>query len=332
MPEISIIVPLYNKRKYVTAMLESIRRQTFQEYELILVDDGSTDGSGQIAEEYANHDRRVHVVHIKNGGVSHARNVGLETATGMYITFIDADDTVVPNYLENLYRCITENDVDLVISGVTKTNCEDGRNHVIIAPYSGVKSIDVILRDFVRVQKSTGIYGTCVAKLFHRSLCESARFDENLELAEDYDFYIKLFKEIRTVYFDNHSLYYYLQDADNSSVRVKDDEIDYLGQVMIQLRVEDFLRKNSAYYGENRELTEKSLSNYFYNALRYSRGEKAHVVFNELYLYFKNGDVKLKGSGIRQKLLLTLFKHRKEKTIHFFTSAWHFARRVLRKG
>lgn len=332
MPEVSIIVPLYNKKEYVTDMLESVRSQSFQDYELILVDDGSTDGSGQIAERYAAHDERLRVVHIKNGGVSHARNIGLEMATGTYITFIDADDTVATDYLENLYRCITENDVDLVISGVVKTNCRDDGNSVVIAPYCGKKSIGEVLPNFAEVQKRTGIYGTCVAKLFPRSLCKSVFFDEQLELAEDLEFYIRLFNRVQTIFFDDHALYYYLQNTENSSARVKDDQIDYLSQATIQIKVKGFLQSKSMYCGNNRIIVDQNISRFVYYSMHYAGKERFHDVFQTIYRYVKTDSIDLKGNNSRQKVLFWLLKRGRERTAALCVLAWRYAREIVCKG
>ena len=100
--QISIIVPVYNSEKYLDACIDSILSQSFRDFELILVDDGSKDSSAQICDEYASQDTRVRVIHKANGGVSAARNDGLDIAKGEYITFIDSDDWVEREYLETL--------------------------------------------------------------------------------------------------------------------------------------------------------------------------------------------------------------------------------------
>ena len=101
MTAISIIVPLYNKKKYLTKMLNSVLAQSFSDFELLIIDDGSTDGSELIADEYAERDSRIRVWHISNRGVSHARNVGLSLSKGEYITFVDADDSIDVRMVEH---------------------------------------------------------------------------------------------------------------------------------------------------------------------------------------------------------------------------------------
>ena len=116
-PKVSLIVPVYNVEKYLSACLDSILTQTFSEFELILVVDGATDRSGDICNEYAQKDDRIVVCHKENGGVSTARNKGLELAKADYVSFIDSDDTLRNNYVERLYNAITDGDYDLVVCG-----------------------------------------------------------------------------------------------------------------------------------------------------------------------------------------------------------------------
>lgn len=112
---ISVIVPVYNVEKYLHQCVDSILAQTFTDFELILVDDGSPDSCGMICDTYANQDLRVRVVHQENGGISAARNTGLDMAKGKYIVFVDSDDYVSKDYLEKLYSCLVHNNADISI-------------------------------------------------------------------------------------------------------------------------------------------------------------------------------------------------------------------------
>lgn len=100
MPLISIIIPVYNSENAINRCIDSIMSQVFQDWELLLIDDGCTDKSGEICDEYASKDRRIRVFHKENGGVCSARNVGLDNAKGEWITFCDSDDFVYPNWLK----------------------------------------------------------------------------------------------------------------------------------------------------------------------------------------------------------------------------------------
>ena len=117
MKKISIIVPIYNIEKYLPRCLDSILAQTYKNLEVILVDDGSVDNSGMIADKYARNDQRIIVIHQVNKGVSAARNAGLDLATGDYIGFVDGDDYIEPDMYEILMRIIDEQQVDIAHCG-----------------------------------------------------------------------------------------------------------------------------------------------------------------------------------------------------------------------
>lgn len=114
--KVSVIVPIYNVENYLIECVESILNQSYADIEVILIDDGSDDSSGLIADEFAKLDSRVRVIHIENSGVSFSRNLGLKESTGKYVTFVDADDAVAPSFVENLLKLATENSADYVVS------------------------------------------------------------------------------------------------------------------------------------------------------------------------------------------------------------------------
>lgn len=116
-PKISILVPVYNMERYLRQCLDSIRNQTFKDWECILVDDGSKDSSPAICDEFAREDSRFRVIHKTNGGLSSARNVALKEAKGDYIGFVDSDDWIEPGMYEKLYNLITDNDADISMVG-----------------------------------------------------------------------------------------------------------------------------------------------------------------------------------------------------------------------
>ena len=122
---VSIIVPVFNVEKYLRQCLDSILGQTFNQFEVIIVNDGSTDNSGAICQEYEARDNRIVYLEKENGGVSEARNLGLDFATSEYIIFIDSDDWIEPTYVEVLYEKIEEYQADIVFENYTSFNDED---------------------------------------------------------------------------------------------------------------------------------------------------------------------------------------------------------------
>ena len=120
MPKISIIVPVYNVEQYLAECIESIKDQSLTDIEIILVDDGSPDNSGAICDDYALKDDRIKVIHKKNGGLSSARNAGLEVAIGEYIGFVDSDDWVDGEMYEVLYKNAVENQAEIAACNIAK--------------------------------------------------------------------------------------------------------------------------------------------------------------------------------------------------------------------
>ena len=138
LPLVSVVVPVYNVEPYLCRCVDSILDQTYQNLEIILVDDGSPDNCPAICDEYAEKDARVKVIHKVNGGVSDARNVGMKSATGKYLTFIDSDDWAGSTYIEHLFNAIK--DCNWAISGVTYIN--KNKRHTVIP----TSSIDYLVK------------------------------------------------------------------------------------------------------------------------------------------------------------------------------------------
>lgn len=121
-PKLSIIVPVYNVEKYLEKCIISILEQTFEDFELILINDGSTDNCGAICDDFAKQDNRIKVIHKENGGQSSARNIGINIARGEYIGFVDSDDYIMPTMYEKLYKGCQKNNADISIAGWTTVN------------------------------------------------------------------------------------------------------------------------------------------------------------------------------------------------------------------
>ena len=305
---ISIVMPVYNKEKYVAMILEDLSNQVFSDFECILIDDGSTDNTGEICDIFSKKDSRFLVYHIPNGGVSHARNVGMSKAKGKYLTFVDGDDRVHPNYLENLYHCIKKNNVDLVIGSIEKVWSNSDKTISIIPPYLGYRKMDDIMPSFARFQQDTGIFGICTAKLFRRSLVQNICFNESLCLAEDFDFYLNLYNLVNTIYFDDKPYYFYLQSAENSSVLTQDNEIDYVAQVHIMLHYREFLQSRKAYCAENKKIVEHRLSNYVFFALLHCKREKLKLRYLTLRKILLEENFSLCGKSLMQRWILFTLK------------------------
>ncbi len=205
MSKLSVIVPVYNAEKTLSRCVDSILSQTYHDFTLILVDDGSQDGSGKICDGYAEKDSRIKVIHKENGGVSSARNAGLAISAGEYITFLDADDTVPNDYLSCLYDCITANRADIAVCDVAfiRNGTEAMRFSCSEPIISGKTALEKLLS---RKEINSG---PC-AKLFRAELIGEERFPP-MRAYEDMIFNLKVFCKAKKVV-SCHTEYRYIDN------------------------------------------------------------------------------------------------------------------------
>lgn len=311
MCEISIIMPVYNKARYIQSVLLDLQEQGFRDFECIIIDDGSTDLSGQICDDFAAQDNRFCVLHTPNGGVSHARNVGLAKARGKYITFIDADDRIENDYLQLLYADIVSTNADMVIAGPLKF-WEDNRQSVTTPiPYKGVQQFKRLMPEFASVQRNTGIYGFCWGKLVSRELIGDTQFSEWLRLAEDFEFYLRIYPKVKTIYFDDKCKYHYLQEADNSSTIVRDSKIDYLSQLKLNLLYRNYLIDSGFFSAENKVIVQQTLTNYAYFSVLHSVRDSVPLMVQEVHDIVVKEGIQTSGKGVLQRPILYYIRENK---------------------
>lgn len=216
---ISVIVPVYKVEKYISECIESILRQTYSNIELLLVEDGSPDNSGKICDHYATIDKRVRVIHQSNQGVSRARNAALRTVQGEWVTFVDSDDTINTDYIENL---VTANPLfdkwTLAVSGATridrntkiskwKQEFDNRKIQLMSLSNKDYQPLDSILQ-----------FGTILGKLYNLEIIRSKgiQFNEQLPLNEDQLFFFKYLKYINKIVSNNNVGYNYYTDGSAS--------------------------------------------------------------------------------------------------------------------
>lgn len=206
-PLISIIVPIYNVDKYLERCIDSIVGQTYKNLETILVDDGSTDESGEIADRYADKDKRVRVIHKENGGVSSARNAGIKESTGDYIMFVDADDKIDERTCEICIESI-KNDEDLVsfsLSHIDENEKGESKEGAVDGRVRYLTSNKEIVEDYLR-----GDNLRTVARLFKRATVGDLVFDESMRIHEDALFAFKFLEKSNSAVSINIPLYFYI--------------------------------------------------------------------------------------------------------------------------
>lgn len=198
-------MPVYNTAQYVSRMLDSIKSQTLTDFEVLMIDDGSTDGSGKILEQYAASDSRFKVVHKPNGGVSAARQTGLELVQGEYVIHADSDDWVEPTMLEELYSQAKKEDADVVICDFY-SNSDENQLYVVQKP-SSTNGLQVASDLFQQ------LHGSCCNKLVKRTCYSeaSARFFPGIDYCEDWFFWLQVLlrPHVRVSYLNKAFYHYY---------------------------------------------------------------------------------------------------------------------------
>lgn len=199
---ISVIVPVYNVESYVAECIESIQNQTYMNLEIILVNDGSTDASGDICDKYAAYDERIQVIHKENAGVSAARNTGIEAANGDYIGFVDSDDYIAPTMYEDMLKLMAEHDLDIIECTAFRNNgdtniegCNDG-------------SLEIFNRDEALKMAMYDCFVAVWSQLYKRRVISDVRFPVGRKFEDSAVSYLFIANTKRVGHI-NRCLYYY---------------------------------------------------------------------------------------------------------------------------
>ena len=293
---VSIVFPVYNKSELLPTTLPSLLSQTYRDFELIAVDDGSTDGSGDFLDRLAKTDSRVKVIRQPNAGVSAARNAALDRASGDYVVFADADDTVCPDWLEVLAKEAEISRADIVVSGFFSTDSNGKALDTVLPPEEGNITGKEFLGNFYAHQSNHGLPGFGHGKIVRRDLIEknNIRFTPGLKLAEDLDFFVRLYDKAETVRTVRYAGYNYLQGAENSTGGSSAYRVDYLSQVKIWLGIVSILTAHGEYCGENRAFADEKLGGYISCAMLY-RSDVNRTSASEMRRLC--GDIRAVGNG-----------------------------------
>ncbi len=220
-PLISVIVPVYNVEKYIAACVDSILAQTYTNLEILLVDDGSTDSSGALCDEYARRDVRVRVIHQENGGLSDARNTGMQSAQGTYFAFVDSDDFIAGDYIAYLYGMIEKHHAQIAVCGYQKVYPGDENScyGTQTDKHNSVNSEKVYRTEegLRQLLYQRGMITSAWGRLFDASLfmhTDAIQFPVG-KLHEDVAVMYKLFGAADTIVCGDEAKYYYLQRADS---------------------------------------------------------------------------------------------------------------------
>lgn len=267
-PVVSIIVPVYNAEKYLRRCIDSVLAQTYQDFELLLIDDGSKDSSGAICDEYAKKVTRVKVFHKENGGVSSARNVGLDNAKGEYITFVDADDWIKPLYLEHLLRGIEKSDMVIAYATVFRENDNEGVEEKYLEHDITDKNFSLLFEE-----NAMSWHTSPWSKLYKRKIIETHRFrfEVDVHLGEDAIFLYSYMLQTRKIKVVCHTDYCYMSEVIGSlTKRTNALQSELVAMQKIHSLVD-------------RMVTERDLSEKARNELNWLKAFYVNRVLNSLY-------------------------------------------------
>lgn len=330
MVQVSIIMPLYNKKQYVENVINAIIDQTYQDWELIVVNDGSSDGSEKIVQQMIQKDDRIKLINQENKGVSEARNKALQFAKGKWIWFVDADDMPQKDFLKIALKESLD-DVKIIIGSFDRYYEDQEIQHIEIEEKGTIEGNDISTL-FMKYQYENGYWGYLWNKLIYREwiLNENIKFEKNLKLAEDLKFMIQLYRLDPKIKIVSCCAMRYTVDAYNSS---KDKKIDYYAQMHIQLMIYDWI------------VTEKGQVNYDDNLKRIISNYAGCIIFHA----FENGEdyqekaLKLMNETKTIDLLMTVgidkvmqpivkgLKERKLRKIEIYLNSRNLIRKLYRK-
>lgn len=216
METISVIIPAYNVEQYLPACLESIINQTYKNLEIILVDDGSQDRTGNICDEYVLKDSRIKVIHKTNGGVSSARNIGMDAATGKYVSFVDGDDWIDPQMYETLYNNALKYNTDISCCGIAQKRI-DGSISTLADDKLKFFSKKQLIKGFFDdpLIKET-MYGPC-NKIIKKELIKSHSFDTRFAIGEDLLFMFECLEMSENIVLENKPMYQYIKRSGSAT-------------------------------------------------------------------------------------------------------------------
>jgi glycosyltransferase involved in cell wall biosynthesis len=261
----SIIIPVYKVEKYLSQCIESVINQSFADFEIILVDDGSPDNSGAICDEYAIKDNRITVIHKKNEGVSKARNSGLSVAKGIFIWFLDSDDFMATNAIEEIASTIMKNNnLDMITCAHINEYC-NGNSQIALLPMQTTQK-GISMEEFLAIlYKTGGAYWAPWKNIYKRDVIvkNDLMFSSNIICAEDSDFFMNFVRVAEEFYIFNKPTVHYRIDREGSMTNTMS-----IGGIMGQLYV---FSSNYNFYdeceGKNNDKMKTFFANKFANSI-----------------------------------------------------------------
>lgn len=277
---VSVIVPIYKVEKYLDVCINSIVKQTYTNLEIILVDDGSPDRCPQICDSWMEKDSRIKVIHKANGGLSAARNSGLDISEGDYISFVDSDDYIAPIFIEILLLNALRNNAQISCTGY----CEVSENAKILGDYGRADELVMNKYEAIKYLFSSDSFGNYAwNKLYRRDLFDNIRFPNGM-MMEDLGTTYLLIEKSEFITYNPQKLYYYLQRED--SILHNPNENFYKDKIKLSLQRYNFLKNIMGDFDENIEFIIEVIFQCFPNII--DDKETVNTVCSEMeYFWYK---------------------------------------------
>ena len=291
--KVSVIVAAYNIEDYIVKCLESIANQTYKNLEVIVVDDGSNDNTGKLADEFAENDNRFIVIHKENGGVSSARNKGIDVASGDFIGFVDGDDTIEVDMYEMLVNNAIKYDADIshcgykVIESNKETLFYDTKQIIIQDRKKGL----------VDLFEGTIIEPSLCNKIFKRSLVKEVRLDESIKINEDLYFNVVLFDKSNKSVFEDKPKYYYMKRQNSATTSSINNVRRITDPLKVYEMIVDFYKKDAEILPYAKKMQIGRNIN-IYNLLTFEKKTEFKKLKKEIRKYIKLNKSEIENSNI----------------------------------
>ena len=327
MDKVSIIIPIYNGEKYLKRCLDSILAQTYENIELVCVNDGSKDGTLDILKEYQKNDSRVIIIDKKNTGVSDSRNLGIKKSTGQYIAFCDADDMYEKNYIEKLYTFLTKKNVDAVRCNFRVIDENDNQtdkgdlSELNNKTYSSEKIKKIIIPMALNGKWPCFSYLIFVKK----EKVKNIKFPTDIHMMEDVVFYLNLLLNLDNIFVTNECLYTIMYNQEGATNSVKNYERNILNIIDVNKYIVEILKNNYLF-----DLTKiknlnfnhlNAISDFIFKTYLYDKNKSIDMCKNlSLNKYFIKmiDNVDLNNISIERKLILRYIRNQNFKILKYY--------------
>lgn len=297
---VTIIIPIYNVEKYLNQCIESVVNQTYTNLEIILVDDGSIDNSAHIAEEWVKRDSRIKLIKRENGGLSAARNTGIDNAHGEWLSFVDSDDYISKDYIQKMLTAAQENNVKLVNCNYLEVD-EQGNSLIASKLNSGIYNY----KEFWNYYYNTGLLTTLIvawSKLYHKDIFQEIRYKEGI-LNEDEEIINAIIHQAKNIVIINTPLYYYRVNRAGSIMNSINKGIRPTVYKILKNRTDDFIEKGL--YSIASKCNEELLFMFMYDCTYEKNFNKER--FFETIKYIKGINKILRKKGIGSTIKADIF-------------------------